>query len=493
MRNNNLAKEEQHKMVDDMISFLKGQVAELAFKHDASRIVQTCLKYGNQSHKDLIAKELSSHYLSLSRAKYGRFIIIKILKYCKAYRSSIIKEFYGNVRKLICHAQASVVLEEAYSQYADSTQKAFLVQEFFGAEFSLFKDGHENMTLAQILKESPNKKETIMKELLHTLSQTMDKHTINHSIVHRALMEYFQNADAAQIQDIIGQLKELAVEILHTREGADVTAKCLLHGSAKDRKAIVKSFKPFVAKIAKEQYGHVVLLQLFDVVDDTTLVDKNILGELIKNLGVLLNDKFGRRVVAYVLVGRSQKFISYATIQKLKEHDPIRAASSKKDPAVRSRELLQCFAQPLIDYIAEHASSIIRDPFPSQIMTDALLQPLGDKSKLIDAINSLIAQAGIENDHVLEHITANRVIKTLISFKDESGAAPYAPGILAAITPEGLLPRALSRGSFVVLALLESPTTGSEVRKYLLPNIKQLTGASDANKGTQLIAKKLSA
>ena len=37
---------------------------------------------------------------------------------------------------------------------------------------------------------------------------------------------------------------------------------------------IVKSFKSFVAKICKEEYGHLVLLALFDVVDDTKLVQK---------------------------------------------------------------------------------------------------------------------------------------------------------------------------------------------------------------------------
>lgn len=40
---------------------------------------------------------------------------------------------------------------------------------------------------------------------------------------------------------------------------------------------IVKSFKTFVAKICQEEYGHLVLLALFDVVDDTKLVQKAIL------------------------------------------------------------------------------------------------------------------------------------------------------------------------------------------------------------------------
>lgn len=40
---------------------------------------------------------------------------------------------------------------------------------------------------------------------------------------------------------------------------------------------IVKSFKTYVSKICKEEYGHMVLLALFDVVDDTKLVHKVIL------------------------------------------------------------------------------------------------------------------------------------------------------------------------------------------------------------------------
>ncbi len=44
-----------------------------------------------------------------------------------------------------------------------------------------------------------------------------------------------------------------------------------------DRKVLVKSFKTYIAKICREEYGHMVLLVVFDVVDDTKLVQKAIL------------------------------------------------------------------------------------------------------------------------------------------------------------------------------------------------------------------------
>jgi len=41
---------------------------------------------------------------------------------------------------------------------------------------------------------------------------------------------------------------------------------------------MVKALKAFVPAICKEQYGHMVLLRIFDVVDDTVLVGKAIVN-----------------------------------------------------------------------------------------------------------------------------------------------------------------------------------------------------------------------
>jgi len=40
---------------------------------------------------------------------------------------------------------------------------------------------------------------------------------------------------------------------------------------------IVKSMKTYIVKVAKEEFGHMVLLAAFDVIDDTKFVQKVIL------------------------------------------------------------------------------------------------------------------------------------------------------------------------------------------------------------------------
>ena len=66
----------------------------------------------------------------------------------------------------------------------------------------------------------------------------------------------------------------------HSRDGAMAAMYCLWHGTAKDRKAIIKSFKTFIEKTCYEEFGHMVLMAIFDTVDDTKLVGKAVLGEL---------------------------------------------------------------------------------------------------------------------------------------------------------------------------------------------------------------------
>lgn len=49
-----------------------GHVKEIVFKHDASRIVQTVVKYGGQKERDQIAKELGGSYKEISQNKYSK-------------------------------------------------------------------------------------------------------------------------------------------------------------------------------------------------------------------------------------------------------------------------------------------------------------------------------------------------------------------------------------------------------------------------------------
>ncbi|KAG0262379.1 pumilio domain member 6 [Actinomortierella ambigua] len=487
----------------EMMGLIQGKVQDIIFKHDMSRIIQTCLKWGNEEQRNIIAGELVGQYLTLSKSMYGRFIVVKILHYCPKYRETIIKEFYGKVRQLIKHKEASEIIEDAYATYANAAQRTALVQEFYGPEFRVFKVD-DKKTLSEILEHSPAKKESIMKHLLETLTGCMEKGTIGFSIVHRVLLEYFEHASAKEIQDMLDVMKEQAVEMLHTKEGAQVAMFCLMHATPKDRKAMLKTIKPYVLKICKEEYGHMVMLRLFDVVDDTVLVNKAIVSEIVKEMSDIAKDKFGRRVILYLLAGRSPKYLSPYSIELLAKGDAVRANTSKKDAAVRSSELLNYISPALVSLVATKARSLISEPLACQVVYETLLRATGDKQAAVDALLELAAadpkESTSDEPNPLLQMPTDRFFKSLVqSDYKEPKAEPslhFGKALLAKISPYLGDYVQQNQSAFIVLALTENPETSEETKKKLAPHKKTieklLKGKGEKEMvGTRLVLKNL--
>lgn len=87
---------------------------------------------------------------------------------------------------------------------------------------------------------------------------------------------------------------------LHTKDGARCTVIALGRATVKDRKVIVKSFKDYACKIATEEHGHNALLAIFDLVDDTVLIKRNILSALLSSPSTIFEDAHARKVSEWV-------------------------------------------------------------------------------------------------------------------------------------------------------------------------------------------------
>ncbi|EGF81784.1 hypothetical protein BATDEDRAFT_23402 [Batrachochytrium dendrobatidis JAM81] len=422
LRQKRLKKQERRELMNRMMLLVSGKAKDIIFKHDASRIIQCCLKYGTPTQRDQIAKELSGHYAQLSQSQYGRFIVSKILNYCsQEYRSAVIKEFYGKVRKLIRHKEASLILDEAYSQFANSAQRAALMEEFYGPEYAVFKSLDGSRTLQSLLETEPDKKPTILRHLRQALDSVLQKGSFNLAktpILHRAIYEYISLADIKVAKDMIELLKDHLVHILHTRDGARIAQYCILHATPKDRKSIIKSFKGFVHAIAQEQYGHTVLLSCFECIDDTVIVSKSLIAELLSpsssshapgtektasgiatsaagaaaSISELLRNKYASRVILFILDGRNKKYQPAYIIQELSSMDSIRTQTTKKDDATRQQQLLAASAPLIVQAVAAHANELLRDRTGGQVIVETLYKLHIDVSSVTNAILKLVPE-----------------------------------------------------------------------------------------------------
>ncbi|KAJ2521942.1 Pumilio y domain member 6 [Coemansia sp. RSA 1939] len=464
LRRGDLDPEVRKAKMQEMMELIQGRIKEITFKHDMSRVVQTCLKYGSSSQRASIAEELDGTYLELSRSTYGRHILVRLLKYCPKQRRAIIGAFYGHVRKLVRHKDAASVLEECYAVYANAAQRWDLVAEFYGNEFAVFKDGSAEGSLEAVLAAHPQKRATILSALRATVVPLLEKGTVQYSIVHRALLDYIRHADAKERQEVIETMRELVVEILHTREGAQAGMLCLLHGTPKDRKAIVKAMKPYLRKICCEEHGYAVLVEALDCVDDTVFMAKAVLQDVGDMVGELLGDQYGRRVPLYVLAGRNAQYVGSEALRVLAAGDAVRAETSKKDAAQRQRELRASFVGAMAQWVAANARAAVFEPFLSQAVAETLVHEDGAPGAAWAAVRALLAADDETAMRVLTDAVANRVVTTCIKARDA-----YARDVLEALAADGAgrLRAAACAGAFPVRALLEAPATAQRTRQLL--------------------------
>ncbi|KAL3428008.1 pumilio domain-containing protein [Phlyctema vagabunda] len=519
-RKSHVPKEERDTLVKELFEIITGSIKDFVLKHDSVRVVQTAIKYANPDQKRMIANELKGTYRQLAESRYAKFLIGKLLvQGDNEIRDLIVPEFYGHVRKLIKHPEASWILDDVYRGVASKRQKAIILREWYGAEFSLFqKDKTEEISgeLSEILAAEPGKRAPIMRSLQELINHLIQKKMTGFTLLHDAMLQYFLNAKAGteEITDFIELLKgdeegDLMKNLAFTKSGARVVSLALAYGTAKDRKHILKTYKDTLQMMAADPNGHIVILTAYEVIDDTVLTAKSIFPELlskdaekqVENTVFSANDLNARTTLLYPFQGRSKSLFppSYASdLEILAEIDGIRTTTSKKDPEIRQKELAKALSPFLLKAIASAASDLVTTTFGCQFIAEILFGAEGDKTAALEAIAATAAGdpnfvqpvvEGEEAEEPMPHVAitpfGGKMIKTLIAggrFDSKTRqVVPVEPAlnfadILYPHIKDHIIDWATGSSSFVVLSLIESPSFSEkdEVLKILKDNKKQL-------------------
>lgn len=520
--------DERKKLVKELFDIITGRIKDFVLKHDSVRVVQTAIKYASPEQKRMIARELKGTYRQLAESRYAKFLIGKLLvQGDDEIRDLIVPEFYGHVRRLIKHPEASWILDDIYRGVASRQQKAIILREWYGAEFALFqKDGPVSGDLADILAEDAGKRAPIMRSLQELINHLIQKKNTGFTLLHDAMLQYFLNAKQGteEITDYIELLKgdeegDLLKNLAFTKSGARVMCLALAYGTAKDRKAFLKTYKDTLQLMAADANGHIIILTAYEVIDDTVLTAKSIFPEIlskdaekqVENVVFAANDLNARTTLLYLFQGRAASLFpaSLASdLEILKEVDVIRATTSKKDPEIRTAELAKALSPQLLSAIAAAPSELVASSFGCQFVTEVLFAADGDKSAALKAIASTAAgdpsalAAEEEKDeeamnmhedapqtHVAQTSAGGKMLKSLIAggrFDSKTKKViPVEPAlnfadILYPVIKDHILAWATGSSSFTILALLESDnfSHNEEVLKTLKKHKKELEKAA---------------
>ncbi|KAJ1305592.1 hypothetical protein OPQ81_000589 [Rhizoctonia solani] len=482
---------ERQKYIEELMNVLRGNVQDIVFKHDASRIVQTLVKYGGQKERDEVAAELKGKYRDLAQNKYGKFLVTKLIRYCNTHRAAILSEFHNHVIRLLLHREASPIIADAYELYASAAERNLLLRDFYGKEVALFdsasiQNGGLRAALEHAATERRKRILTSVAEALMQIFNNPDKGAVSHAIVHRVLWEYLnelallEESDKEEVERLRRELfdtcQELLAEMVHTKDGSRAVREFIARGTAKDRKQIIKALKPHVEKMSGDEEAQLVLFTIFDLVDDTKLVGKSLVTD-ITSLSSSLSRTLARRVLLYLLVPRTPRHFTPALLRTISQTDFAQGTTSKKDPGVRRAELRAAASPGMIKAIEDDAEDLVRDRGASVFVGEVMLFAEGDKTKALDALLGPISNAYTppepESDlsdtttttHILNLSHASRLYKTLVQGghfnqqtkqieRSEQAPEDVARKFMHAAGKENITSMALGEGGFVIAEVI---------------------------------------
>ncbi|KAI5963266.1 puf6 [Candida pseudojiufengensis] len=429
------SKQQRDKLCDEIWDLSHDVINDLVLKHDASRVVQTLIKYSSKDRRDKIVNSLKGSFYQLATSAYGKYLLIKILHYgSKESRAVIVNELHGKLRKLMRHKEGAYVVEDLFVLYSSAEQKQQMIREFWGSEYAVFKDSGKDKTVLDVIHESSEKKQLIMQNLYGTIKASVEKGSTGFQILHAAMREYVTvliddiDSNDSAIRDFIDLLSEQFSELVHTQEGSEVACTLLALANAKERKGLVKSLKVHKNELIKNEYGNVVLITLFMVVDDTVLTYKSFGSEMFtpELLPELIENKFSRRPILYILKGLDGRYFAPNVKKALIRYEKLAyQKTSKKDKNTRRQELLEKSIEPIYKALlsTEDFESLLTKNMAIQSITELINTPTTNEKvnktyrpQLIQKIfDKTIKGDVLEDYHLLNKIPfVSRSIKSLI-------------------------------------------------------------------------------
>jgi pumilio homology domain family member 6 len=525
-RKSHVTLEERKALIAELFEIITGKMKDYVLKHDSVRVVQTAVRYANLDQRKAIAKELMGSYRQLAESRYAKFLIGKLLvRGDSEIRDLIVPEFFGYVRRLIKHPEASWILDDVYRGIATKKQKATILREWYGPEFAIFQnDGMDDISgdLADVLAKDARKRAPIMRSLHELINHLIQKKMTGFTLLHDAMLQYFLNAKPGieLVTDFIELIKgdedgDLLKNLAFTKSGSRVVCLALAYGTAKDRRQILKSYKDTIQLMACDSNAHIVLLTAYDVIDDTVLTAKSIFSELLgkdtekqsENIIHLANNMIGRTTLLYLFQGRSSSLFPSslsAEISFLSEIDDIRATTSKKDPNTRQKELAKVLYPPLIRAIVLSSADLVTTSFGCQFITAVLFGAEGDKSEALKAVASTAAgdptihavEIANTNLHIAYSSSGGKMLKALVIGgpydRNLKKIVPISPplnfaDILYPVIKNHLVEWAIGPSSYLVLSLFEAENFSfkEEAIELLSREWKKLVKASKGDMSEQ--------
>lgn len=494
--------EDTKELMEQVMTLIRGKVNEIALQHDASRVIQAAVQFGNDEQRKELLKEICAESAAglaeLSKIQYAHFCCLKFIKYCSRDQECVkmmIKGFKGSIPKLAVHSVGSRVLESIFLNLpAKSTMT--LKQELYGPHFSLFvQDIKSTPTLKSNLDSatSETQKQAAIKFVKDILSKGMTKSFFGFTYFQDLLAEFIEVADADEIRTMGSSIVDHSIHLLSTRTGTRVVAACAAYGTPKDRKRICKSLKGYTTSSLLHKDAYLALLRLVQVTDDTVSINKSVFNEILTAPKDESNENAANPLLQLALSETGSKLFLMLLVEddeaRSKYFDPYERSileavamvrengqdvpTSKKDPAARRQELVK-FLEPSVEELCTSHTMELLKSLPGSRVIKEFYNRTGSKAVANAVIKACESELENGDTDIFEDPVGHRTIKNLILCDADRDTAVFSTAFFEKFSGRLTDVVKSNRGAFVVSALLKVDSLSEKVATKLKSMKKRL-------------------
>lgn len=237
-------------------------ITELIVDLFGNYVVQKFLEIGTGKQREQIFEAMESEIIPLALHMYGCRVIQKALE-CRDINRKIVEKIKGHVIDLVCDQNGNHVVQKC----VECVDSDFVIKEFEEDAVTLSKHRYGCRVIQRIFENSTKCAGAIDKIIGSAKTLVEDQYG-NYVIQH-----ILEKGTDTHKKKIIAQLSEKIAEYSVHKFASNVMEKCVICGTAEDRKEMVRAMRFAVGsggedaliQISMDKFGNYVVQRLLDV------------------------------------------------------------------------------------------------------------------------------------------------------------------------------------------------------------------------------------
>lgn len=173
-----------------------------------------------------------------------------------------------------------------------------------------------------------------------------------------------------KIKWLAEMMKEKLPSLLASKHGLFVACGLFSVMDAKDRKVVLKSLQEPLKEMLTNKVASLFILHVLNSLDDTVLSKKKLIQDMLLTLDENKTDESFCKILIGIYAPTSKQ---YFTAEDLQAFEALKHLStSKKDPELRRKELLQVITKPLETFFEENMLYYLMDTEKNHLLAKTL-------------------------------------------------------------------------------------------------------------------------